>query len=540
MTIQMPVYKESLAGVIRPTVASLKEAISHYELCGGSANIFINDDGLQLLPEEEAQERINFYHDNNIGWVARPKHGENGFIRAGKFKKASNMNYGLNISNKVEEKLISGISRVTSEKDGFISAHDEEALYQQALDEVLQEDGRAMAAGNIRVGEFILIVDSDTRIPADCLLYGAAEMFLSPEVAIVQHSAGVMQVVHNYFENGISFFTDLIYTSVRFSIGCGEVAPFVGHNSFLRWSAIQSVAMKGENGYEMYWSESHVSEDFDIALRLQIANNVVRLASYHGDGFKEGVSLTIYDELARWEKYAYGCNELVFNPIHTWLWRGPLTPVFKRFLWSSMQLSSKVTIIGYIATYYALASGLPLTLANYFLVGWFNGYLDSFYMESWQVFLGLLVVFGAAGNVCLAVLRYRLGERSFFGALWENFKWQPMFCIFFAGISFQMNLALLAQMFRINMEWGATAKELEASNFFKEVPRIFRTFKWMYMTVIPCIGGMIYLGCFAPKGWEIRGVTATVPLAMTLISHVIVPVRRFVSILLRPIFPYVY
>lgn len=27
--------------------------------------------------------------------------------------------------------------------------------------------------------------------------------------------------------------------------------------------------------------------------------------------FKEGVSLTVFDELLRWEKYAYGCSELV-------------------------------------------------------------------------------------------------------------------------------------------------------------------------------------------------------------------------------------
>lgn len=48
ITIQMPVYKESLAGVIRPTVTSLKAAISQYELQGGTANIFVNDDGLQV------------------------------------------------------------------------------------------------------------------------------------------------------------------------------------------------------------------------------------------------------------------------------------------------------------------------------------------------------------------------------------------------------------------------------------------------------------------------------------------------------------
>lgn len=35
MTIQMPIYTESLEGVIKPTVASLKAAISHYESHGG-------------------------------------------------------------------------------------------------------------------------------------------------------------------------------------------------------------------------------------------------------------------------------------------------------------------------------------------------------------------------------------------------------------------------------------------------------------------------------------------------------------------------
>lgn len=67
--------------------------------------------------------------------------------------------------------------------------------------------------------------------------------------------------------------------------------------------AVQSVGRPDE-GYVAYWSEHHVSEDFDMAIRLQTTGHVVRLASYHDDEFKEGVSLTIYDELTRWEKYA--------------------------------------------------------------------------------------------------------------------------------------------------------------------------------------------------------------------------------------------
>lgn len=235
VSIQMPVYKEGLESVIIPTVRSLQAAISFYENHGGSANIFINDDGLRAgIPEEQCKARREFYDDNHIGWVARPKHdGEEGYIREGKFKKASNMNFALNVSQKVEAYMQELVG--TGSPSGLIDENQENKLYEQALARVLEENPLAWAEGKIRLGEIILIVDSDTRVPIDCLLCGAAEMALSPEVAIIQHSTGVMQVAWDYFENGITFFTNLVYSSIRFSIGCGEVAPFVGHNAFLRW-----------------------------------------------------------------------------------------------------------------------------------------------------------------------------------------------------------------------------------------------------------------------------------------------------------------
>jgi hypothetical protein len=85
ITIQCPVYKEGLGSVIAPTVKSIKQAISTYELQGGSANMFVNDDGLQIIDEDERRARIEFYADHSIGWVARPKHGDN-FTRRGKCK----------------------------------------------------------------------------------------------------------------------------------------------------------------------------------------------------------------------------------------------------------------------------------------------------------------------------------------------------------------------------------------------------------------------------------------------------------------------
>lgn len=300
VTIQCPVYKEGLAAVIAPTVKSIKVAISTYEMQGGSANILVNDDGLQLLDEDERQARIDFYADNSIGWTARPKHGSDGFVRKGKFKKASNMNFGLMISNNVEAKL----AEVQRHEEW--TQTDEAIEYERCLGEVLEEHGRAWADGNVRIGDYILIIDSDTRVPADCFLDAVSEMEASPEVAIMQFASGVMQVVHNYFENGITFFTNLIYTAIRYTVSNGDVAPFVGHNAILRWSAIQEIGYFDEDGYEKFWSESHVSEDFEMSLKLQCNGYIIRLAAWDQGGFKEGVSLTVYDELARWEKYAYG------------------------------------------------------------------------------------------------------------------------------------------------------------------------------------------------------------------------------------------
>ncbi|KIW94381.1 uncharacterized protein Z519_04357 [Cladophialophora bantiana CBS 173.52] len=522
VTIQCPVYKEGLASVIAPTVKSIKRAISTYELQGGTANMFVNDDGLQIIDEEQRKARIEFYQDHNIGWTARPKHGSEGFIRKGKFKKASNMNYGLMLSCKVEEKL------QRYHRNFVWTQNDESEAYDQCLREVLEETPRAWADGNIRVGDYILLIDSDTRVPADCLLDAVSEMEQSPNVGIMQFASGVMQVVHTFFENGITFFTNLIYTAIEYTVANGDVAPFVGHNAILRWSAIQQVSYIDEDGYEKFWSESHVSEDFDMSLRLQCDGYIIRLASWAHGGFKEGVSLTVYDELARWEKYAYGCNELLFHPMRKWIYKGPFTELFRQFFFSNIRFTSKITIISYIGTYYAIGAAWMMTLANYFAIGWFNGYLDKYYIDSWKVWFSIVIVFNGLGNIALAVMRYRIGQKSFIPALVENFKWIVMLSIFLGGLSLHVSQALLAHMFEIDMTWGATSKEAEFSNFFIEVPKVVRKFKFSIAFAFVGIVGMTVLatnpGGYIPYDWIIVDFIAILPMSTVTASHLLLPI----------------
>ncbi|KAG2127997.1 glycosyl transferase family group 2-domain-containing protein [Suillus clintonianus] len=584
ITIQMPVYKESLATVLTPSLTSLKTAMQTYARHGGTSSLFINDDGLRLLPPDQAKERIEYYATHGIGWIARPRHGHQGFTRAGRFKKASNMNYALDISLRLERILedlqspahnslshsqaasfanqnfnpstdsnlftppnppfhraststtFSGQSAHTEGgsiisvpgqspgtygvqyigKDGddqsfvppfatgatgggsmpgtprptatprattpepptLATTHIEdleERALQLAMEEVYQtsQTGHRPWAANARacrIGSIILLVDADTIVPADCFRDAAREFGEDEgaEVGVLQHESDVLQVAHHYFENAIAFFTRRINKCISMMCANGEVAPFVGHNAFLRWSALQDAAFVGKEfdapdsgatgasgtgtgarhgkakathqGTQIkIWSEDNVSEDFDMALRLLRQGYIVRWATYSQGGFKEGVSLTVDDELNRWQK-------LLFNPFVKWFYKGPINSQIHKFMWSPAPLHYKISSMAYMFSYYGIAASATISLINYIMLG-FQFPTDDFYMHSFEIWLATFVVFFGAGSV------------GFF---------------FFGGLSIPLSQAILAHLFSYNIQWSATKKEVERSNFFKEVPKIFK------------------------------------------------------------------
>ncbi|CCG82842.1 Putative uncharacterized protein [Taphrina deformans PYCC 5710] len=538
ITIQCPVYKESLVSVIEPTMASVRQAVTTYELQGGTASIFCNDDGMQLLDPDDAGLRKEYYARNNIGWVARPPHGKDGFVRAGRFKKASNMNFALKLSHELEVKL-SMIQR-----DEHWTADMEREAEKKCFQSVTENNPDSWAAGDIRIGDIILLIDSDTRVPQDCLIDAASEFDESPDLAILQHSSGVMMVVNNYWEHCIAHFTNIVYSSIRYACASGDIAPFVGHNAFLRWRAIQEtmyteeglVTTKDINGESQrytqqpinkWWSEAHVSEDFEMSLKLQIKGYKIRLASYSNDEFLEGVSLTVYDELARWQKYAYGCSELVFHPLKFWFTRGPFTKLFRTFLRANVPGFYKFTSCSYIFSYYAIASAWLFNFINYFAVGWFAISLDHFYLSSWEVFLAVCFVFGIVSPLCHAILYHRTkqGNMGFLDRLLKNYGWSILLTIFLGGISLHVAMALLCHLFGINMQWGITAKELDKSNFWIELPKIAKSFKFTYIFLTVAILGMIILSTpIVPAGWQIRSCYSTLPLGWMLASHFLMPI----------------
>ena len=232
----------------------------------------------------------------------------------------------------------------------------------------------------------------------------------------------------------------------------------------------------------------------------------------------------MYDELARWEKYAYGCNELLFHPIRYWPTRGPFTKLFRDFICSAIPLPSKFTILAYIGTYYAIGCAWLLTILNYFLLGWYNSYQHKYYLDSFQVYLAIIVVFTGLGNLSLAILRYRTDEQSLGRALLTNITWIPMMTIFLGGLSMHLSQALLSHMFGIDMNWGATSKEAENTTFFKEVGKVIKNFKYTFIFCIAMSLGMIACAWIVPWNWQIRQFFAIWPLATIIFSHFFLPI----------------
>ncbi|KAJ7730348.1 hypothetical protein B0H16DRAFT_1733863 [Mycena metata] len=133
----------------------------------------------------------------------------------------------------------------------------------------------------------------------------------------------------------------------------------------------------------------------DLALRLLMGRYTLRWATYSEDGFTEGVSLTVPDELARWQKCAYGYDKIILNPLVQW-WEE----------WAHQ----------------------PATAAR--LVDCPE--LDRFYLKSFKILLACTVVFPGLGNLGFTLLEYRLGHRNFFSALLENLRWVPFLYAFSA------------------------------------------------------------------------------------------------------------
>jgi hypothetical protein len=145
---------------------------------------------------------------------------------------------------------------------------------------------------------------------------------------------------------------------------------------------------------------------------------------------------------------------------------------------------------------------------------------------NYQVWFSLVLLFSGLGNISLAIMQHRINEKPFHRALLENCKWIILLAIFFGGLSLHISYALLAHMFELRMTWGTTSKEAEFSNFFIEVPRVLRRFKFSFVFAAVAVAMMVVLAkaSFVPYGWGITEFVAVLPLAVVVGSHSLLPI----------------
>ena len=122
--------------------------------------------------------------------------------------------------------------------------------------------------------------------------------------------------------------------------------------------------------------------------------------------------------------FVVGCNELIFNPLIQWWYKGPITKQLRVFLWSDAPVHYKISMMSYMFSYYGIAASALLSVLNYLLLG-LALEVDGFYMHSFEIWLACTVVFPIAGNVSYTLLEYRLGQRDIFSSLIENVTYIP-------------------------------------------------------------------------------------------------------------------
>jgi hypothetical protein len=413
LMIQVPVYKESFVDTIRPTLENAMAACERYmeDTSGAVARIFVNDDGLATMAADSGERSLReiFYTSstNMLGHSSRPAVG-----RRGKFKKAGNLNYGL----------------------------------------------RAILTAGKPAADIILLLDSDSRISPESISYVMREFAADARLGFVQVKTKSMAGAGaGPWVSLVSHFTDNIYSlSFPLVTACGDPSPFVGHNAFIRMKALLDVAETSDS----YFSEEHVSEDFEFSMRLQMGGWTGRYVCFGAATnleYEEGVTLNVFDEVIRLEKYAYGVNEIIFNPVREWRRRGIFGATFKRYMQSDeVSTITKYNILGYMGTYYALALSPAAVIVHY--LGFFMcPYWAALTVTGENILYGCALVFAVLTPIATILLKWKMGLQV---KVLKECAFTVVYSLFFCGISFQLLRAIMGHALGWPaMNWGATAKE---------------------------------------------------------------------------------
>jgi len=183
-------------------------------------------------------------------------------------------------------------------------------------------------------------------------------------------------------------------------------------------------------------------------------------------------------------------------------------------------------MMAYMFSYYGIAASVTIGVVNYVLLG-FEFPVDGFYIPSFEIWLACTVVFFGTGTIGYTLLEYRLGHKELIRGFLINLMWIPFFFFFFGGLGIPISQAILAHLFSYNISWSATIKEVQRSNFFKEIPKICKRFWFPLIVSICIIAGMIVCSTsIVPLEWRVGGGSWGVIFPLSIVSscHILFPI----------------
>ncbi len=458
VTIQIPTFREPFEAGIRPTLESARKAAERYrQKTGAPCNVLVCDDGLlcfaendlegalaqarstppaaQSVAQSELLARMAYYEATDVAFVARPwpQPGVPGTERAGRFRKASNLNYSLRLADSLEP------SEPLSE---------EHARFRTTLSARARALG--VSRGDVRVGEFIVQLDKDSVIAPDVIVATIPEFIADPTLGYTQHSTYPTNE-DRYFSAMMGWFTRLLFDlAIRSKclVG-GSLVPMLGHNLVLRRADLFRAGG---------WHEHSVCEDLELMMRLHTMGRHGKYVCYPGQDFGEAVTRVYTEELEKFRRYAFGAAEAVINPITEWERRGIVKASWRRFCRSEhVRWYQVLDLLQFFFSLINIASIVPFAI----LTG--LGFAHPFRALS----MGVLsfALFGIVSIPAMYMLRRRGNLKNLqanhiwrtrFGG-WKAAFLQFMLGFSFIGCSVAVLSGALAHLFNRPIVFGATS-----------------------------------------------------------------------------------
>jgi hypothetical protein len=551
ITIQLPVYKEDLENTIKPTIISAIIQSKRYLLeTGSKCNIIVCDDGFNIINDNEREKRKDFYEKHNIGYTARPHPSK--YKRIGRFKKAGNLNFSMNYSifsmnlsdnllvnekqfspkNTNESKKSSPFSPKNtdeSKKSSLFSPKNTDESKKSSLfspkntdeskkslpffeknlvldiNDIFLNDKLyikynellelgAKFSGNILYGDYIFLIDSDTRLPDfpedknGCLKRMVKDYLFDgrDKVLYMQCYTCPYLSIKSLSEKCVFHFTCHIYNGILVATALKSMAPLVGHNALLNFKLLDEIAIiDNETNFKYYWSEDRISEDFDCMMRGCEKGYIGRYCISAGI-FLEGISFNYITEYFKVSKFACGAAELTFNPISKWFVKGGgffSSDIIGFIYCKEIEWYNKLAILSYILNFIAIAQA---HIAMFYNLLFFEElfYLLPYPLLPVNLMIEGIIVWGLINTIINILFAKRVNFNTYV-VIKQQFRELFFTSSLYGSLSVRFSIMYFTHLFNLNISFGATQKDDEK----------VRLLDWIKSTKYECGIYTFYLIC---------------------------------------------